>query len=241
MSALVAHIEARAPALAARVLEEMYRNPFWLERFGERGRQFARQDGEFHLSYLVQALAAGDAGVLTGYARWLQPVLTTRGMCTRHIDENFARLARAIEDEIADAGAAIVMLDATRAALRYEAPAPRHVQDASAHIADEATADIYRRHPEWDARWGAGGRERCRDDIGYHLSYLADAIALDRPAVFTDYVAWIAAFLARRSIPVDHMLATLQVVRDVIVADTRLADASPAAARFLGDALEHLA
>ena len=46
-------LEARAQTLAERALKEMYANPFWDERFGERGRQFALADNRHHVSYLV--------------------------------------------------------------------------------------------------------------------------------------------------------------------------------------------
>src|SRR5436305_13118195 len=95
MTRLADAIELRASALAERALAAMYRNPFWDERFGERGRRFAREDNLHHLAYLVQALRAESPDLLTGYARWLQRVLTTRGMCSRHVGENFARLSEA--------------------------------------------------------------------------------------------------------------------------------------------------
>jgi hypothetical protein len=241
VNTLAARIEARSPELASRVLDEMYRNPFWLERFGERGRDFARQDGEFHLAYLVQALAADDPRVLTGYARWLQSVLTTRGMCTLHIDDNFASLARTIADEIADADPAIALLDAARHALRYEAAVPRLVQDHAADSAAAAAVEIYRRHPEWAASAGEAGRRRCREDLCYHLSYLADALALDRPGIFTDYVDWIAGFLARHSVPVAHLRESLHIVGDVVVGQPALAAAAPLVRELIAGATGYLA
>ena len=84
MSTLVERLQAKAPELGRRAIAEMYQNPFWQERFGAHGRENADKDGQFHLSYLIQALVASEAGVLTNYARWLQTLLVSRGMCTRH-------------------------------------------------------------------------------------------------------------------------------------------------------------
>jgi hypothetical protein len=67
-------IEARAEVLVEHALRAMYLNPFWEERFGARGRQFARADNAFHVSYLVQALRAGSPELLAHYASWLQLV-----------------------------------------------------------------------------------------------------------------------------------------------------------------------
>ena len=85
MSSLIERLEASAPELARRSIAEMYDNPFWQERFGSRGRENADRDGQYHVSYLIQALAARDASVLTNYARWLQTLLVSRGMSSRHI------------------------------------------------------------------------------------------------------------------------------------------------------------
>ena len=89
-------LKARARELSQQVLDRMYENPFWMERYGERGRRFANEDSLHHIDYLDQALAAGDAGVFTRYARWLRSVLVSRGMCTEHLAENFRLLAEAI-------------------------------------------------------------------------------------------------------------------------------------------------
>jgi hypothetical protein len=73
---LADQLQARADALVAHALQAMYTNPFWEERFGERGRQFARADNHHHLSYLALALRVGSPEPLARYARWLQEVLT---------------------------------------------------------------------------------------------------------------------------------------------------------------------
>jgi hypothetical protein len=49
-------IRELGPELSRRAIEEMYRDPFWEDRFGARGRKFAAEDGEHHVVYLVQAL-----------------------------------------------------------------------------------------------------------------------------------------------------------------------------------------
>lgn len=160
--ALIAAIEERGAALTTRVLEEQYRDPFWHARFGERADKHGRQDGNFHLQYLAQALASDDPNVMHNYARWLQQVLTTRGMCTRHLAENFDRLAAAIADAIPDSEPAVAMLRAATTALQYDDHAARRVQQLT----------------------GATPEEREL------LAYAADAIALRMPSVFTNHVAW---------------------------------------------------
>ena len=213
MIELADRIEAQAVALTRRVLGEMYANLFWQERFGERGRQRAEEDGRYHLTYLAEALRAESPEILVNYARWLRTVLTTRGMCSRHLAENFARLAAAIRDEVVVGGEeAARYLEWAEAALVYDRGPARAIQLAAPTLADQAVAVLYARHPDWRGSGGTAGQQRCRDDILYHLSYLADAVALGRADLFADYVRWIAAFLERCGIPREHLQEALAVL-----------------------------
>ena len=217
MTALADAIEARAQALADRALEAMYRDPFWDERFGERGRRFAEEDNLHHISYLLQALRTGSTDLLTNYARWLQRVLTTRGMCSRHIEENFERLGEAIRSAgIEDAGPALVLLEAASSALTYDGGPARAVQVAAVPVATRAAEVVFERHPDWPARLDDRGGESCRADVLYHLSYLADAIANGRPDLFGDYVRWTAGFFKRRSRPSEYLRETLLSLDEMI-------------------------
>src|SRR4051812_15173560 len=96
---LAERIERLGDSFARRALSIMYANPFWDDRFGERGRRFAEEDGRHHVSYLCEALRQGDPRVMVRYARWLQSVLTTRGMCSAHLDENLERIGGVILSE----------------------------------------------------------------------------------------------------------------------------------------------
>jgi hypothetical protein len=209
-AALAARIEARADALAARTLARMYENPFWEARFGERGRRFAAEDQHHHLQHLGVALRLGGAETMAGYARWVQVVLTSRGMCSRHLAENFARLGEAVAAEgIAEAGPALAYLGAAKDALTYDGGPARAVQEATPRVVDDVVSGLDAQDPGWWVRWGEAGRARCRDDLSYHLSYLADALALGRPDVFSGYVGWVAGFLAGLGVPRSHLADTL--------------------------------
>jgi hypothetical protein len=170
-----------------------------------------------HVEHLASAIDWGMTSIMERYARWLQTILVTRGMCTRHLADTFAALAAAItERKIDESGLAVEYLYAAQVALLYPSGAARVLQDRAGEIADRATAAIYRLHPEWEERWGAAGRERCADDLLYHLSYLADATALDRQDLFVTYAVWIASFLEERGIQADHMHLALEALADEI-------------------------
>jgi hypothetical protein len=210
---LIALLDRDADRLTDRVLAEMYTNPFWFERFGERATVHGRKDGRFHIDYLIQALGSDDPQIMVNYARWLQQVLTSRGMCTRHLAENFDRLAAAIADAgWPDGARAVAMLEAATAGLRYARGAARELQERTSELIVTTVDALYDRHPEWLARSGEAGRTRCADDVHYHLSYAADAIANDAPTRFVEYVTWISGFLARRNVPREHLVEALEVL-----------------------------
>lgn len=206
-AALIQQLEAAADRLNEQVLAEMYVDPFWRARFGERADKHGRQDGRFHVQYLQQALASDDPAVLEHYARWLQQLLTVRGMCTRHLAEHFDRLGRAIAEEAwPEREAAVALLQAATAALTYPNGVARAVQLRAAAIVDAAAATL--------AREGADAEhERLRDELDTLVSYCADALALGSPQVLADHVGWLAGFFARTGVPRERLVARLKAIR----------------------------
>lgn len=230
---LCERLDRTADSLTERVLGEMYQNPFWLERFGERAHIHGRKDGRSHIDYLIQALGSDDATVIENYARWLQQVLTTRGMCTRHLADNFDLLGVAIASEgWREGDAAVRMLAAATAALSYSAGPARDVQDQIEALAKTATETMQARHPEWMGRVPAG-RTRSADDLVYPLHYAADGLALGSPAMLLAYLAWLTEFLERHQVPRTMTIESLETLREV-------PDAPPALRDILSEALATL-
>jgi len=223
--ALLAELETRASELSARVIEDMYRDPFWLARFGERGRKFAHEDGRHHLSYLAQALVANDPTVLVEYVRWLRPVLTSRGMCSLHLDENLERLARAIEAEVTNAEPALAFLEQAREGLRYASGTEGELEAVKARLVAAAAAEVA----------GAGSaRASTAHAIAHIFSYLRDAAALGRTELLVEYVAF-ADELAQV-----HGRTPGDVGRALVALDRGIEsdpDLSPPARSFARDAL----
>lgn len=120
-SSLADWVAANGAPVSSSVIDGMYdRDPFWLERFGPAGLQFAREDGGFHIRHLVSALRIGRDELLVSYAQWLRELLVARGMCTRHLTENFELLGAALEREApCDATPAVRALSKASAALTY--------------------------------------------------------------------------------------------------------------------------
>lgn len=165
---LAEHLRTDGPRISARVMDEIWESdPFWDTRFGKEKRARANEDAAFHIEYLVQAVEGADSSIMERYATWLQSVLTTRGMSTRHLDDNFARLADAITREIPGARPAALHLEAARNALRHAEGAARDLQDACERLSS-------------------------REEIRYVVAHLADAIALGRPELFAAHAKWLA-------------------------------------------------
>ena len=218
---LVALLRTHAGRVNARVLSEMYENPFWEERYGARGRRFAQEDSDSHVAHLVLALESHSPAMLVSYAQWLQRVLTTRGMCSRHLAENFQRLAATIRDERWEGGGlAVEYLDQARGSLRHSSEPARSVEEAAPALARAAVDS------------GAAAQlPRSAEDVLDLVSYAADALWNERPDLFGAHLEWYRAFLARRGVSGEALPRVLQVLA------RELATALPGAA---GEALNAL-
>jgi hypothetical protein len=187
---------AAGPRIAESALAEMYEDPFWRERFGDRGRHHAGRDGDYHIQYLVEAISANEPQIFVKYARWLREVLVTRGMCSRHLAENFERIAHGIGQEAwPDRERAVAILEAGARALAYE---------------------------EGDAAAIDRARETAAEELHHLLSYLADAMALHRPELFAQHVAFLGGYCRRHSIPLrEHLVALSRIAKQVSTAAAR--------------------
>lgn len=171
MSTLIEELKSAASRLTRRVMDEMYRDPFWMERYGERGRGHSDTDNDFHVKYIVSAIEADDPSLFVTYGRWLRDLLVARGMCSRHLADNFELLADAIAEETWEKReVAITILRGGSAGLRHTA-------------GDAATIESQR-----DV-WGASLAEDRADHV---LSYLADALATRQRTALDGYIDHLA-------------------------------------------------
>jgi hypothetical protein len=201
MTELLDHLSRDGPALSQRVLAHQYRDSFWSERFGDKGRRHANEDSDFHLRYLTRALVAGDAGVLERYALWLREVLAARGMCTRHLDENFRLLSQEIDSQGWPARQeAVRMLVQARAALRYGAGEAGDAQRSGERVAREVVQLYRARFPQDWKRDDARGALGLEDDAANWVSYVADALAFGKPDTLVRHAAWFGEHLRRHGV-----------------------------------------
>ena len=212
-ASLADYIERLGDSIARRAMAIMYANPFWDDRFGARGRRFAEEDGRHHVAYLCEALRQGASEPVERYARWVQSILTTRGMCSAHLDENLERIGGIIlSEELPEAHVAVAFLDAGRRALCYQPGPARDVQDASDAIGVEVRRTLSSANPRWRDEWGPDSASRLTATVEWPVSYLADALALQREEQLASYLAWLTDFATRREIPAASVSAFLDAL-----------------------------
>ncbi|MBK3777723.1 cobalamin B12-binding domain protein [Azospirillum brasilense] len=90
------------------------------------------------------------------------------------------------------------------------------IADRRSELARAVVAIQFERRPARYARYGEAGRERCVEDVGFHLLYLAEAVAADSPALFREYVAWVKVLFAGIGIPDEELGESLEILRDVV-------------------------
>jgi hypothetical protein len=189
----------------------MYADPFWMERYGERGRHHAQTDGRYHIAYLTEALVAGEPALFATYACWLRDLLVARGMCSRHLEDNFVRLGAAIAAEAwTDSARALDVLDHGVRALLHTAGPAQPIDRVRPRLAVEAAAL-------------AGGA--TSHELAVVLSYLTDALVAGSPDRLRGYIAHL-----REVGRADGLDAICDALSTVLTANLPAADARAALA-----------
>lgn len=174
-------VQTNGGSISIGVIDAMYaRDPFWLERFGPTKLKFAHEDGGFHIRHLVSALRVGRDDVMENYGRWLREVLVSRGMCTKHLADNFVMLGDALKRSAPmDATPAVRALEMASAALAYIHNDARKLQDAATHLATQ-----------WMLRLGIAPTPELQLDALTVLSYAADAFGFASARPLAGFVAY---------------------------------------------------
>lgn len=203
---LEARLRAAAAELNLAAVDEEYRDPFWWDRYGERGRRFAVADGIHHFSYVAEAVAAGSPALLGKYARWLRSVLVARGMCSEHLAEGLRIRARLVGARWPDSGPAVAAFTAAEQALQYtegSAAALAQVDPAGAAAAVAGHCGV----PVAEAL----------HDVRALLSYLGDALAADDAEIWFTHVEWRVGFDRRCGRPEGYTATALAALAEALV------------------------
>jgi methylmalonyl-CoA mutase cobalamin-binding domain/chain len=106
-------------------------------------------------------------------------------------------------------------------------------------LSEAIVARQYRLQAELWKPYGSTGREKSVRDVGYHLTYLSEALATSNPTLFANYVAWVKVLFAGLGFPDEVMVVTLQCIRDELE-ETLLPDSGDAASEYVALGLDHL-
>lgn len=93
--------------------------------------------------------------------------------------------------------------------------AAEHLSTRMPALAQAVTDQQFRSDPALERRYGAAGRAHCHADALFHLRFLAQAVRLESPVLFVDYVGWAKIMLTSRGVPPSDLLANLERLHEV--------------------------
>lgn len=74
----------------------------------------------------------------------------------------------------------------------------------------------FEQHPELIERYGEAGRVRCYEDAVYHLNFLTEAMTMNLPDMYVNYILWATSMLKSRNIPENDLQDNLNFVQQAI-------------------------
>src|SRR5689334_7440761 len=90
------------------------------------------------------------------------------------------------------------------------------IVNARRQIATEVNQEFFRRHPDWEQRYGAAGVQRGFEDACYHLDYLATAVETASILLFEAYARWTGRVLQSRGIAPVFVIENLQQIENAL-------------------------
>lgn len=106
------------------------------------------------------------------------------------------------------------------------------VRDSRRLLVDAAVEEMYRRHPEWVARWGSHGREMTERDTAYHLEFLEASLRAGKNDIFARYAAWLAGLLRARDVPLEALTESFEILETLLQRDVDKNEAARLGASF---------
>lgn len=88
----------------------------------------------------------------------------------------------------------------------------KELEDLAPNAVEHVVAELYSRHPQLMERFGEAGKKHCRNDIVYHLEFLAAAIGAEASQPFTSYIRWSKKLLEARSVPTASLRESLDIL-----------------------------
>ncbi|WLR51136.1 hypothetical protein LC040_18530 [Bacillus tianshenii] len=81
------------------ITEDIYADfPDLLDKYGEAGKDKCRDDNQHHFRQLHTAYKLRNDQIFVDYALWLDGILTSRGMKTTLLIDNFVRIEKVLQE-----------------------------------------------------------------------------------------------------------------------------------------------
>lgn len=74
----------------------------------------------------------------------------------------------------------------------------------------------YARHGDIWTKYNEVGYSKSLRDSGFHFTYLAEAVAVDNPILFIDYVSWMKVFFVSNNFPINTVTDTLEFMKPAL-------------------------
>ena len=83
-------------------------------------------------------------------------------------------------------------------------------------IAEKVIRILWTRFPQYAEAMGESGRQKCRQDVEYHLLYLADAVGAESQELFFSYVKWVKDLFDSIGVPNESFRESLIAIREAL-------------------------
>ncbi|WP_373494285.1 B12-binding domain-containing protein [Aquiflexum sp.] len=88
--------------------------------------------------------------------------------------------------------------------------------EKTSELANYITSLHFEHNPGLIKRYGTEGKHRCYEDAVFHLNFLAEALTMNLPDMYANYILWAAAMLKSRNIPESDLHHNLEFVQQAI-------------------------
>ncbi len=102
-------------------------------------------------------------------------------------------------------------------ALQQEGTAGEQLIIQANQLAEQVTDIQYLQQPDLVERFGAKGRDRTKQDSLYSLSYLAESVLMQSPALFVHYISWLKLLLRGYRVTEHDLMVNLLAIRGVLL------------------------
>jgi hypothetical protein len=199
---------------ASSAMEEIYQNPFWKEKYGERGAKQGNKDMDYNFNYLEAAIRMDTSSALEQYYRWLRGVLVYRGMCTLHLVETLKCIGRHLSRLLPEDWPAIEPYhQSSYRGLSYHNSTANALNAHAVPIAEATTRRMFHLGPAEQARQKERAYQACLRDNLYHIAYLADAFEMEKLKIFTVYIGWVTGFVVPFGVTQDSLFQDLKILQ----------------------------